>query len=105
MRRYRVFTLAAVAVWLSSGGAPPVLDAAEKARERTAVVVSEPKVNINTATESDLRKLRGVGPALAKRIVEYRNEHGEFKKAEDLQKVEGVGTALWERNRERITVK
>jgi competence protein ComEA len=104
MKRYTVSVLVA-AVLLGAGGAPPDLSAAEKTRERPAVVVAEPKININTATESELKKLKGVGPALAKRIVEYRNAHGEFKKPEDLQKVEGVGQSLWERNREQIAVK
>jgi len=37
--------------------------------------------------------------------VKYRDEHGLFKKAEDLRKVDGVGGGLWEKNRERIVVK
>jgi competence protein ComEA len=93
------------AVLVGSAGIPGSLGAAEKTRERSAVVLSEPKVNINTATESDLKKLKGVGAALAKRIVEYRNAHGAFKTPEDLRNVEGVGQSLWERNREYITVK
>jgi competence protein ComEA len=104
MKRYTAATLMAAMVF-GVGSAPSDVGAAEKARERSAVVISEPRVNINTATESELRKLKGVGPALARRIVEYRNAHGGFRAAEDLQKVEGVGKALWERNREHVTVK
>jgi competence ComEA-like helix-hairpin-helix protein len=104
MKRYTAVTFV-TAVLLGAGGAPADLGAAEKVRERSAVVVSEQKVNINTATESDLRKLKGVGSALAKKILEYRNAHGEFKKPEDLRNVEGVGQSLWERHRQRITVR
>jgi competence protein ComEA len=104
MKRYTAVTLV-TAVLLGAGGAPPDPGAAEKARERSAVVVSEQKVNINTATESDLRKLKGVGPALAKKILEYRSAHGEFRKPEDLRNVEGVSKSLWERHRQHITVK
>jgi competence protein ComEA len=104
MRRSTAVTLV-TAVVLGAGGQAPELQAADKARERPALLVLEQKVNINTATEADLTKLKGVGPALAKRIVEHRNAHGQFKKPEDLRNVEGVGKSLWERNREHITVK
>jgi competence protein ComEA len=63
------------------------------------------KVNINTASAKELQKLDGVGHTVAERILHYREEHGPFKRGEDLKKVEGVGAALWERNRERIVVK
>ena len=63
------------------------------------------KVNINTADVKALMTLSGVNRGLAEKIVKYRDEHGTFKKAQDLRKVDGVGDALWEKNRERIVVK
>jgi len=48
-------------------------------------------VNINTATAAQLAHLPRVGPALAKRIVEFREQNGAFKKAEDLIQVRGIG--------------
>ena len=63
------------------------------------------KININTADVKALMTLTGVGRGLAEKIVKYRDDHGQFKKANDLRKVEGVGDALWEKNRERIVVK
>ena len=63
------------------------------------------KVNINTADVKQLMTLTGVGRKVAESIVEYRDTHGPFKKADDLRKVEGVGTGLWEKNRERIVTK
>lgn len=63
------------------------------------------KVNINSASVKELTALEGVGHKLAERIVEYREAHGPFRKAEDLRKVEGVGGVLWEKNRERIVIK
>ena len=63
------------------------------------------KVNINTADVKALMTLTGVGRKVAERIVEYRDNHGPFKKADELRKVEGVGTGLWEKNRDRIVTK
>ena len=48
-------------------------------------------VNINTADASQLAQLPRVGPALSKRIMEFRKENGNFKKTEDLILVKGIG--------------
>ena len=48
-------------------------------------------VNINTADVSKIEELPGVGPKLAKEIVDYRAEHGFFLLKEDLMKVKGIG--------------
>ncbi|MBR1486556.1 MAG: helix-hairpin-helix domain-containing protein [Synergistaceae bacterium] len=60
------------------------------------------KVNINSANAQELEKLNGVGPAIAKRIVEYRNSHGNFSSSEDLLKVKGIGKAKLEKMRSQI---
>lgn len=56
-------------------------------------------VPINTATEEQLDQLPGIGPALAKRIIEYRTEHGPFTSVDDLTKIRGIGPALMEKIR------
>jgi len=48
-------------------------------------------IDINTASETDLTQLPGVGPTLARRIVEYRQANGPFATVDDLQNVSGVG--------------
>ena len=83
--------------------APPRAAAAETAR--AASTASTEKVNINTADAKALTSLSGVSRSLAEKIVKYRDEHGAFKKPEDLRRVEGVGNGLLEKNRERISVK
>ena len=71
----------------------------------TASVPVGGKVNINTASVKDLMTLAGVGKKTAEKIVQYREAHGGFKKAEEVRKVKGLGNALWERNKNRIVVK
>lgn len=66
--------------------------------------VSRGKLNINRATENELDGLPGVGPVLAKRIVAYRGEHGNFTSVDDLKKVSGIGVAKFSELRSFITV-
>lgn len=62
------------------------------------------KVNINTAGVEELDQLPGIGPAIAQRIIDYRKEHGEFKKVEDVQEVKGIGDAKFSEIKDSITV-
>lgn len=64
----------------------------------------EDKININTATLTDLDRLPGIGPALAGRIIAYRDENGPFNSIEDIQKVSGIGPVVFERIKDLITV-
>src|SRR3972149_4044001 len=54
-------------------------------------------VNVNTATAADLERLPGVGPVLARRIVEFREAKGLFRRLQDLQEVGGIGPKLYRR--------
>lgn len=49
------------------------------------------KLNLNTATEAQLRMLPTVGPAKAERIVTWRKKNGGFKRTQDLRRVKGFG--------------
>lgn len=62
------------------------------------------KVNINTASATELETLPGIGPALAERIVEYRNQHGPFRTVRDLMKVTGIGEKKFAALEDYVTV-
>jgi comEA protein len=49
------------------------------------------KIDINSASATQLTALPGIGKVLAQRIVDYRTQHGRFKRVEDLLKVSGIG--------------
>ena len=83
----------------------PALAASVSDTATGTVTVGGGKVNINAAGVKELMTLTGVNRGLAERIVKYRDEHGQFKRPQDLRKVDGVGGTLWEKNRERIVVK
>jgi len=62
------------------------------------------KVSINQATTEQWQALPGVGPALAKRIIEHRTKNGPFKKMEDLMSVKGMGEKKFMKLRDRLTL-
>lgn len=61
-------------------------------------------ININTATEAQLEALPHIGPAIAARIIQYRDEHGPFERIEDIQNVPGIGPATFDDIKALITV-
>ena len=61
-------------------------------------------VNINTADEKGLDSLPGIGPAMAKRIVDYRNEKGKFSNIEELKEVPGISEKKFEKLKSCISV-
>lgn len=61
-------------------------------------------VNINTATQSELEAVKGLGPAKAKAIIAYRQQNGAFKTLDDLDKVKGFGKASVEKLRSELSV-
>lgn len=68
----------------------PDPDRATPVASTAASPAQQPRVNINTASEKELRTLPGIGDELAARIVEYRTKVGQFRKPEHLLMVEGI---------------
>jgi competence protein ComEA len=61
-------------------------------------------VNINTATQSELEAVKGLGPAKAKAIITYREANGGFKKLDELDNVKGFGKASVDKLKGELSV-
>jgi competence protein ComEA len=66
---------------------------------------SNKKININKASVSELEELPGIGPALASRIVKYREDNGDFRTESDICNVSGIGEKKYANLKDLITVK
>lgn len=64
-----------------------------------------PKVNINTASQTELETIPGIGPSTALKIIKYREENKKFKSIEEIKEVGGIGESKFNAIKERITVK
>ncbi|HEX9901514.1 MAG TPA: helix-hairpin-helix domain-containing protein [Acidobacteriota bacterium] len=62
------------------------------------------KVNINVAGLNELQGLPRIGPRVAQRILDFRKEHGPFKRVEELMKVRGIGEKVFNNLKNLITV-
>jgi competence protein ComEA len=67
-------------------------------------IIPRGPININRATAREFDSLVGIGPVIAKRIVEYRRVNGPFMAIEDLEKVSGIGSAKFEELKSKISV-
>ena len=62
-------------------------------------------INLNMATEQELRILPGIGPVLAKRIIEFRERRHGFKRVEELLAIPGISEKKWKVIREKVEIK
>jgi len=72
-------------------------------REGEEIWVPGGKININKASLEQLTYLPGIGPELAKRIIEYRERNGKFASILELEKVKGIGEIKLQKIKEKIT--
>ena len=84
----------------------PLLPQAYAQAEAPAVIVAmASQVNINEADADTLvRELKGIGPAKAQAIVDYRTEQGAFVSVDELLEVKGIGVTTLDRIRDQLTV-
>lgn len=92
--------------WDSTSALPELLEesrAAQAAEARRSQPLGEgERLDPNTAPAEELDRLPGVGPSVARAIVDHREAEGAFRSAEDLLAVRGIGPATLEKIRERL---
>ncbi len=81
-------------------GAEPLRPVPIEANHHDTII----KINLNLSPADSLRLLPGIGPALAERIVAFRDSAGPFEKPEDIIKIKGIGDRMYERIRPYIEV-
>ncbi len=86
----RAFVLALM-LWPVRGNTCAIVPPSQERPDKSAAVA----IDINKATADDFAKLPGIGPALAKQIVAYREKHGPFRRVEDLMALKGIGFKKW----------
>ena len=82
-----------MAVWVLLSLVPPALGE------------ESPKIDLNTATLSQLDSLPGIGPVIAERILELREKSGPYKRIEDLMNIRGIGEKKFLKLKDLITIK
>ncbi len=86
----------------TAGVAARALPAAGAAGAEAASEAADGRLDLDRASESELDRLPGIGPVLARRIVEHRTRHGPFRSPEELLAVPGIGPRLLERLRPHL---
>ncbi len=92
-----IYVPSTIPVGPAGGGAPA--DSSVAAGSQTSE-----KISINTAEKGELEKLPGIGPAVAERIIDYRQTNGPFHEIAEIKKVNGIGEAKFNRIKGRITL-
>lgn len=70
----------------------------------SGITSNQQKINLNTAKESELTSITGLGPSKAKAIIEYRETKGSFNKIDQLKEIKGFGDKTYEKLKDYLTV-
>lgn len=66
--------------------------------------VQEQLISLNQGSSEELQQIKGIGPVLAQRIIDYRNENGLFKTKEALMNVKGIGELKFNKIKDSIQI-
>ena len=80
-------------------------ESGENVLENVENLSQSSSVNINKATEQELKTLPGIGPSLASKIIDYREHNGRFSTVEDIKNVNGIGDSKYDNIKEYICTK
>lgn len=90
---------------ISSSGGVSSKEDTNSTQGSSSTSTSSKKVNINTATQEELDTLPGIGPSIASKIIDYREQNGKFNSIEEIKEVSGIGDAKYEKIKDSITIK
>ena len=85
-------------------GASPVIGTEVPPLASTESASNSELVNINTASQTELETLPGIGPTTAQKIIQYREQNGPFVNTQDIINVPGIGPGTYERIKDLIAV-
>lgn len=85
--------------YITDGAGENIIISSEEKNEDNKIV------NINTASLAEIETLPGIGPSIATKIVEYREQNGKFKVIEDIKNVTGIGDSKFDKIKDYIKVK
>lgn len=83
---------------------PRATSSTSRAVTIVGTLAPESRININTADADALARLPHIGSVLAQRIIVYRQEHGPFKRIDDILNVKGIGDAIFAAIKDVITI-
>jgi len=98
--------LAAVALMsiVMAGSGVAVSAAPTRAPKSESKAVPTAPIDLNSASAAELTALPGVGESIARRIVAFRDEHGPFRRVEDVMKVKGIGEKSFQKLKPHLKV-
>lgn len=93
-----------IAMVAALGGGSAMAGQAPSSVPQSGQTAPQDVVDVNSATQTQLESLPGVGPRTAERIIEYRRDQGGFKKVEELMNVRGIGERSFMKLRTLVTI-
>lgn len=104
---FRLMVIAFAVLFVVVSIQPALAGSHSKAEGKATMekAVMAKKININTADAQALSNLKGIGPELAQRILDYRSKSGKFKNIEEVKNVKGIGDKIYSQIAPLITVK
>jgi competence ComEA-like helix-hairpin-helix protein len=75
------------------------------AKQANPTRVTNELIDINRADVNELMRLNGIGPTKAQAIVKYREQHGPFRRKEDIMQVKGIGPATFDKMKDKIILR